>query len=156
MAYNSYSNSNRNNSYVNRNNNSYRDKKFQNDNKPIVPKKIPDNYIDLAEEYMLNKSKSITTSKIRRIYTLITEIYNEEKLRTDSSLTEDNISAVNMARIRIAYECGRESSVKIFVTETSILEYLKGINGSRDEFIKFSKYIEALVAYHKYFGGREN
>ena len=40
--------------------------------------------------------------------------------------------------------------------ETKLLEYLKGINGKRESFIKFTQYMEALVAFHKFFGGREN
>ena len=55
-----------------------------------------------------------------------------------------------------AYEGGRDSKVKDFIAKAYLLEYLKGIGSSRDDFIRFAHYMEALVAYHRFFGGREN
>ncbi len=76
---------------------------------------------------------------------------------------------LNMARIRIAYEVGRDLSnlkkpspdptkypIKKFVTDTHIIEYIKGIGTSREQFINFARYMEALIAYHKFYGGKEN
>lgn len=116
---------------------------------------IPDDYLDQAEEIMRNNVKGITTSKIRRLYSLVIEIYNRENLRTESDLDPQSIADINMARVRFAYECGRDSNVKRFIEKTHLLEYMKGIGSSRTDFIKFARYMEALIAYHKYFGGSE-
>jgi len=117
---------------------------------------IPDDYLDQAEEIMRNNVKEITTSKIRRLYSLVIEIYNRENLRTESDLDPQSIADINMARVRFAYECGRDSNVKRFIEKTHLLEYMKGVGTSRANFIKFTQYMEALVAYHRYFGGSEN
>ena len=65
-------------------------------------------------------------------------------------------SAIGMMRIRFAYECGRDRNVKNFVSTAHLIEYLKGIRNSREKFMDYARYMEALVAYHKFFGGREN
>ena len=33
--------------------------------------------------------------------------------------------------------------------------FIKGIGNSRAEFIRFARYMEALVAYHRFFGGKD-
>ena len=123
---------------------------------PIVAKPLPEDCIDQAEKLMQRFNRDITTSKIRRLYSLVTDVYNTERLRTGETLSEDSISAVGLMRVRIAYECGRDEKVKSFVQNTHILEYLKGLGNKRENFIHFTQYMEALVAYHKFFGGREN
>lgn len=123
---------------------------------PIEALPLPGDYLDQAEKLMQSSEISITTSKIRRLYSLATEVYNEERLRTEQTLTEGSIAAVGMMRVRIAYECGRDDKVKAFVQKAKLLEYLKGIGDSRVNFIRYTQYMEALVAYHKFFGGREN
>lgn len=104
---------------------------------------------------MQENARLITTSKIRRLFSLVTEIYNKENLSTQEELAAESMSAVGMMRIRFAYECGRDKKVKTFVEKAHLMNYLKGIGNSRGEFIKFMRYMEALVAYHKFFGGRE-
>ena len=56
----------------------------------------------------------------------------------------------------MVYDAGRERDVKDFVEQAKLLEYLKGVGDSREEMIRFAHYMEALVAYHRYLGGRDN
>lgn len=123
------------------------------------PLTLPDNYVDKAEEIMqgLSTERSrITTSKIRSILTLISDIYNVELTRREDKLTPEDTAKLQMARVRIAYECGREESVKIFAERAKLLNYIRGVGDSRAEFIRFARYMEALVAYHRFYGGRDN
>ena len=117
---------------------------------------IPEDYLDQAEKLMGENTSLITTSKIRRLFSLVMEIYNEETLSTQKDLSRESVSSIGMMRVRFAYECGRDKKVKEFVEKAHLMNYLKGIGSSREEFIKFAQYMEALVAYHKFFGGREN
>lgn len=124
----------------------------------IVPQKVPEDYVDQAEKVMrslMTNGKTVTTSKIRNLLSLVTEIYNKENIRTDEKLQPENVVKLNLMRVRVAYECGRDDTVKDFVTKTKLLEYLKGISTDRADLIRFAHYMEALVAYHRYFGGRE-
>lgn len=130
---------------------------------PVVAKAIPENYVDLAEEIMhkeltLNGQKNkkvITTSKLRNWFSIANDIYNVESRSAESKLkAESRMKLVNL-RLRIVYDAGKDSKIKDFVTSANLLSYIKGIGSSREQMIRFAQYMEALVAYHKYFGGRE-
>lgn len=124
----------------------------------IVPQKVPEDYVDQAEAIMrdlMTNGKTVTTSKIRNLLSLVTEIYNAENIRTDEKLLPKSVTGLSLMRVRVAYECGRDDTVKAFVAKTKLLEYLKGISTDRADLIRFAHYMEALVAYHRYFGGKE-
>ena len=125
----------------------------------ITPKKVPEDYVDEAERIMrslMSQPKKVTTSKIRNLLSLVTDIYNTENIRTEEKLLPESIVKLNLMRVRVAYECGRDDTVKSFVAQTNLLEYLKGISTDRADLIRFAHYMEALVAYHRYLGGRDN
>lgn len=122
-------------------------------------KTLGDNYVDDAERliseiYSDKNSKKITTSKIRGILSMVNELYNAEKERTEKKLSDESIAGVQLLRVRLFYECGRDETVKSFVLKTSLIDYLKDIGYDREKFIKYAHYVEALVAYHRYFGGK--
>ena len=132
---------------------------------------FPEDYVDFADkqmfEYMDRKDHDekgkeipkIKTSKIRKILGMLMEVYNTENLRRDEQLLEESVVKIQMARIRIAYECGREQeakSFKLFVNEMHLLPWLKTVGKSREAAIRYIHYLEALVAYHRFYGGREN
>ena len=124
----------------------------------ITPKKVPEDYVDEAERIMrslMSQPKKVTTSKIRNLLSLVTDIYNDESIRTEDKLKPDSVVKLNLMRVRVAYECGRDDTVKSFVAQTNLLEYLKGISTDRADLIRFAHYMEALVAFHRYFGGKE-
>ena len=96
-----------------------------------------ENYVDQAEQVIKNLMTdrkgniTLTTSKIRNILAMVSEIYNE-----------------------VVHESGRETSVKDFVQKAKILEELKKVKDSKSQFLLFCRYMEALVAYRK-FSGRD-
>ena len=119
----------------------------------IKPLPIPEDYVDAAERVMralfANRSR-ITTTKMRGFLTLVNDIYNVENLRTEAKLK------LMRLQVRMVYDAGRERDVKDFVEQAKLLEYLKDVGDSREEMIRFAHYMEALVAYHRYLGGRDN
>lgn len=127
---------------------------------PIQARPIPVDYVDEAERVMQrlleDRGIGITTSKLRGFLSLVTEIYNVENLRTEPNLLPESQVKLMRVRVRVVYDAGRENAVMRFVKEARLLEYLKGIGGSRDSMIRFAHYMEALVAYHRYLGGKEN
>lgn len=120
---------------------------------------LPADYVDKADEVMRRIAAErfrITTSKIRNLYSLVSDIYNVENLRDESELLPESVTALTMARIRMVYEAGREPSVKDFIKNARLLEYMKDVKTDRKKLIDFAHYMEALVAYHRfYIGGRE-
>lgn len=136
------------------------------DAEPMV---LPDNFVDLAMETMVQISEpapsngdsnrrrfSITTSKIRNLLSLVMDIYNREYRRVENDLLEESKLQIQMARVRMVYEAGRDDNVREFLNRCHLISYLKGINGDRTRLIRYTQYLEALVAYHRYMGGREN
>lgn len=120
-------------------------------------KPMPAEFVDRAEEVIRsgNWSNGITTSKIRRLFSLFTEIYNVETLRTGPELAPESVYAMRLARIRMLYEAGRDNKVKAFLGAAELIPYLKDIGTSREKLMNYFHYMEALVAYHKFYGGKE-
>ena len=134
-----------------------------------IPRKVPENYVDEAERIMralISSGTTVTTSKIRNLLSLVTDIYNDESIRTEDKLKPDSVVKLNLMRVRVAYEYGRDNGESVgkdkvypmreFITQAHLREYLKGISTDRADLIRFAHYMEALVAFHRYFGGKEN
>lgn len=101
----------------------------------IQAEKVPDDYIDRADAIMREMSglrPVITTSKIRNLLSLVSGIYDAERLRTEPELTKESIAGIGMMRIRTAYEAGRDPATKVFVEKAHLLQYLKGISTNRE------------------------
>ena len=74
-----------------------------------------------------------------------------ENFRSEAELLPDSRAALNMMRIRIVYEAGRDRTiVGTFVEKAKLLEYIKDIKNDRAKLINFAHYMEALVAYHRF------
>lgn len=125
------------------------------------------NYADEAEKVIIQlKNKTnpktgksvpmVTTSKIRSILAMTSDIYNEVIMQQDDKLSDDLAGRIEYLRIRVVYEAGREQSVKDFIMQAKILDILKEIKGSRKNYILFNRYMESLVAFHKFYGGKDN
>ncbi len=122
------------------------------------------NYADQAEQVIKDLKnqmgrdfQNFTTSKIRNILSMVSEIYNDVRAEPEDVLDEQIQSRIEYLKVRLAYECGREPKVvKPFVKKAGLLELLSDIGDSRKKFIDFARYMEALVAYHRFYGGKES
>lgn len=125
------------------------------------------NYVDLAEKVIVKEivrnpkrhnSIVLTTSKIRNLLSLINTLYNDVIHLTDEILSEEILGKIQYLRLRFVYEAGRdtdrEKSVKDFVEKADIIKHLQRIE-TRSDLLLFCRYMEALVAYHKFNGGRD-
>lgn len=141
---------------------------------PVKPEVLPEDYVKRAEgaiqtlkeleERLGRNGNVISTSKLRSLFSLFTGIFNEVIRDPQEKLTRDQIGALNAAKVRIYYEIGREdgyrgnldsASVGRFVKHTQLLQYLYGIGDSCDRLIQFYYYMEALVAFHRYYFGEK-
>lgn len=120
------------------------------------------NYVDEAER-VINKLKSrdrngrlaLTASKIRNLLSMIAELYTSAQQERGNTLSSELQGRVQYLRMRVAYEAGRDLTVKDFVEEAGLLEQLKDVQSDRKKLLLFCRYMEALVAYHRYYGGRD-
>lgn len=105
----------------------------------------------LIEKY--GERKILTTSKIRNILAMTADIYNDvnDPSEMKGGILSENIQVrIRYLKIRIIYESGRENDVKNFVKESCIVDIINSIGDKKANYIRFSRYMEALVAYRKY------
>ena len=130
-----------------------------------------DNYIEKAEKAIItlkNKKdertqkpvKMVTTTKIRNILAMAADIYNEVLNCSEEQLSKDICERIDYMQIRIVYEYGRDTEtgkpVRGFIDTAQLIDCVKEIKGSKSRYILFNRYLEALVAYHKFYGGKES
>ena len=119
------------------------------------------NYVDKAEEVILKLKESgggrirLTTSQIRNILTITSTIYDNAK-RKKGPLDEEELMSVQLLRTKFVYESGRDKNVEQFIQMADLINLIKSVGDSREKLILFCKYMEALVAYHRFEGGKDS
>ena len=96
-------------------------------------------------------SNKLTTTKLRSIYSLVTNIYVQVNTPEEY---EQHRPDIQYLKVRMAYEAGREPSVKAFLEKTHLMKLVDAIE-SFEQFRLYCRYAESLVAYFKFFGGKD-
>ncbi len=99
--------------------------------------------------------KLVTTSKLRNLLSMVMDIYNQTLLEKDDILSPQLRNRIEYLRIRAVYESGRDKGVKRFIQKAEILDCLKEIGDSKSNYLLFTHYMEALVAFRKYYAKDE-
>ena len=118
-------------------------------------------YVDEAEAVIKEmktknfrlKNNELTTSQLRNLLKLTSALYDESQRKEFN----DILDRVTYLRVQFVYQSGRNEAVKKLVELANILEILKLVQEKReiDLVIRFCRYMEALVAYFKYYGGKD-
>lgn len=95
--------------------------------------------------------RGLTTTKIRGLYALITNVYTKMKTSNDFDSYRTDLQYL---KVKMAYEAGRDNSVKSFLAQSHLRELVDGVK-NYDQFILYCHYAESLVAYFKFYGGRD-
>lgn len=124
-----------------------------------------ENYVPKAEN-VINRLKTktdkrgksipiVTTSQLRNLLAMCADIYNMVIVQTKDELSDEIKGKIEYLKIRMVYDAGRDDKVKNLVEEAELLDCIKEIKGSKRNYILFNRYMEALVAYRKFNGGRD-
>lgn len=102
----------------------------------------------------------LKTNQIRKFLTAVNAITNKvtvykAKNLQANVLPDEIVSEIKFLKVKAAYQAGRERSVKDFVQEAHIMERIDEIGTDMGKYAVFAQYMEALVAYHKYYGGKD-
>ncbi len=97
----------------------------------------------------------VSTSKMRNILSMAADIYDNVMRSSAKELSQDIVARIEYLRVRMIYESGRESTVKSFIDEAKLLDYVKMIGNDKNKYILFYRYLEALVAFRKFKGGKD-
>ena len=113
---------------------------------------------------LLNASGKLdlTTGQIRKFLTAVNsltskiEVYKAQN-ETFETLPDNFVMEIKYLKVKIAYQAGRDKNkiVKNFVEKAKLFERIDKIGNSFAEYENFARYIEALVAYHKFYGGKD-
>lgn len=103
----------------------------------------------------------VTTRQLRKILSAVNMLNNKvEVYRTKESgataLPSDLAAEVQYLKVRVAYQAGREKVVRKFVDTAGLVAKIDEIGSDLTKYEAFARYMEALVAYHKYYGGRDS
>ncbi len=126
--------------------------------KPIVKKPPLDSrtYVKQAENVIqeLDKNKNdspdLSTSQLRNIHTMITELYNMVSHYDGETLSDEILSHIQYTKMKIAYNAGRDKKVKDFVLRAQLMDYLDSAD-NKSALLLVCHYSEALVAYHRFY-----
>ena len=112
------------------------------------------NYVDKAKQVMdelfYQGRCSLTATKIRGLLAM-----------TADKMSDEIKGKINYLKVHFLYEVGKGKTrkdqypVKCFIEKAHIIQYIEEIQGSRENYLLFSRYMEALVAYFKFKGGRD-
>ena len=120
-------------------------------------------YVDDAEkvfrDWYSTRDKKITTSKIRGLLSGMSDIYNDVVRVEGEELPQDIVDRIQYLKVQFVYEYGRDDKkdgpVRRFINESKILNKIDKIGTSKKKFIEMERYMEALVAYHRFYGGKD-
>lgn len=124
-----------------------------------IHKQITNLNADMANEFVKNKlmntngKMAITTSQIRKFLSAVNCLENKVSA-CDKELSQDVANEIKYLKVKLAYQVGRDNQkqgLRNFYNEIEPL--ISQIGTSKENFTKVARYIEAIVAYHKYNGG---
>ena len=125
-----------------------------------------ENYVAKAESVILKLSKQVnkqgklvamvTNSKIRNLLSMSADIYNQVLDCKDDKLPQELNGRIEYLRVRYIYEAGREPRVKDLVIQGELLEIMKEIQGSKKNYILYYQYMEALVAFKRFWNKNDD
>lgn len=110
---------------------------------------------------------NLTVTQIRKFLTAVNAINN--KLLAYQSQTgagkdlkilpPELADEIRFLEVKLAYQCGREKRdkevVRDFATKAKLIERIQAIGNSAAKYREFARLVEAIVAFHRYEGGRE-
>ena len=114
----------------------------------------------IHEDSRGNSVIALKTNQIRKFLSAVTTLTNKVKhykMRNPNvkELPEELAAQVQYLRVKMAYQAGRDKAVKEFVEKAQLDVAICSIKNSIETYEKFARYMEALVAYHKYYGGKD-
>ena len=107
-----------------------------------------------------NERLDLKTSQIRKFLAAVTSVTNQIEVwhmqHIDTDVLPDELAAqVKYLKVKLAYQAGREKSVKQFAEKARLSQRIDAIGCDRRKYQEFAHFVEALVAYHRFYGGQE-
>ena len=117
--------------------------------------------LGLKNDRLLGGTNGLTTNQIRKFLTAVNTLTNKITLyrhqqEQTRELSEDLAKEVRFLKVKLAYQVARgNKGVKRFAEDTRLKAYIDTVGTDLKEYMAFAQFIEALVAYHKFYGEKE-
>ena len=126
--------------------------------------------VDLADKVMKKlstatdkwgKPSMVTTSQLRRFLTAVNTVTGkveqyQNEIGTLEKLSTDLAAQVKFLKVKLAYQVGRQGKVVAdFAKEADLMAAIDSIGSDAKKYEEFARYVEALVAFHKFYGGKD-
>jgi len=117
--------------------------------------------LGLKNDRLLGGTNGLTTNQIRKFLTAVNTLTNKITLyrhqqEQTRALSEDLAKEVRFLKVKLAYQVARgNKGVRRFAEDTQLKEYIDTVGTDLKEYMAFAQFIEALVAYHKFYGEKE-
>lgn len=113
----------------------------------------------VIESIKFNGRISLTTTQIRKFLSAVNVLNNKvlawKVHNTSDELSEELVNEIKYLKVKIIYQAGRERVVKEFSEKANIINKINNIGSSVKKYEEFARFMEAIVAYHKFAGGRD-
>jgi len=119
---------------------------FPNDVKEKIIRDGDGTLINSWGEKLGKQYKDISTSRIRKFFGGI------------ELMIEFDINSLQLLRPQLAYVVGKESNKKVKPVLKDFRDQVDsciGLVKDQQEFENLKKFLESIIAYHRYYGGRE-
>ena len=107
------------------------------------------------------KPDMVTTSQIRKFLTAVNTVTGKiEQYRNEhgqaETLSPELAVQVKFLKVKLAYQVGRgDQKIKSFAEKADLMAAIESIGNDVKKYEEFARYVEALVAFHKYRGGKD-
>lgn len=115
----------------------------------------------MVKDKFNNNVLLLKTGHIRKFLTSVNlvrdrvEVYKMRGQEPDR-LTPELVAEVKFLKVKLMYLAGREKNiVGAFVEKSGLIEMIDSIGDSTERFDTFGKYVQALGAFHKFYGGKD-
>ncbi|MEJ5185549.1 MAG: type III-A CRISPR-associated protein Csm2 [Candidatus Geothermincolales bacterium] len=98
---------------------------------------------ELGKEW---KNENISTSQIRKVFSEI------KRMEMDFQAGKFDLERVKLLRPQLAYMAGRKKELRGF---KELMDAFIVKIKDREDFFWMARFVESILAYHKFYGGRE-
>ncbi len=100
----------------------------------------------------------LTMTQLRKFLVAVNRINNkvmvwQSQNPTAGELPAELVSEIKYLEVKLLYQCGRERNVKDFEQKTDLTKQIRNIGNDKKKYEQFAKFMEAVVAFHKFEGG---
>lgn len=104
------------------------------------------------ENFKVNRD-TLTNTQLRNLLAMTSAVYDEARNNGFDHVNEK----IAYLKVQFIYQSGRNLAVKAFVEVAQLVELVDKIRDLKkmDDLLRFCHYMEALIAYFKYYGGAD-